>query len=940
MNELVIPQLAGPDKDLPVCAVLESIMDPASARISKVPVGTSIRGLAPRTKFPVVCRLDGKWLLRAGWDRRLAPGQVVEFIAYPQGGNGGDSDAGRFILMLAAVYIAAQTGNWGVAKGYWSASAVPAVNALAQIAAVALVNVLVPVETGEAAVLSAQSQSPTYNASLAGNQARIDQPIPVLYGRNKTYPDFAAEPYYEYEDDDQYYNALFCLGQGHYAIETMTLDDTALSNFQDLEYHVLPPGQAPSMVFGDIISAPEVTGGEVIEGRYAGPFVACRPDLTVNRIYIDVSFSRGLATYNATTGNPENKSVSWRVEYRAVDEFGAPVGGPQGAWTALATENLTAAQTRPLRRSYSYDLPTACRPQVRLVRLTPFDDNSRVANTMEWIGLRCRLAVPVPLCSTATYIEMRIRASEQLSGMSQRRIGVISRRKLRVWNGTTWSQPQETRNFAWALADKWTDTSYGDNYPEDRCDLDSLLLEAAKADLRQDRFDAVFDQTYESFKADQMIANSARCSVFRRNGVMTLTRDEEKDLPVTAFTSRNIQPGSVNIDYGFATETTPDGVIVEYWSNRAWDWREVLCPAPGVVSPVQPQRIRLFGVTGRIHAEREGLYQAANAFYRRKFPSFLTEMEGLLVTFGSPAVFSPSLPGWGRGGDVVSYNTTTREVVLTEPVEWVQGQTHYLSVVERDGSLSSPPYVITPGTTEFSAIMNVAPTKPFVTDLAGEERTRYVIGVGQAYESVIRVLSLRAAMQDDGGIQYEVSSVIEDDRVHQADVHLLPADGEIQDPVDNDPDQGDGSGDALVVYLTDHDSLLSIQQATATVRVRFSNLGELFLEQLLDGNLFSSFKPPGEWLLAAPWTSAEADDFEIRATLLYAPYGPADGPAYGTWHNLGTERTWAVEAPAGIGDYNSVHEARVRFEIRDAATEVAQGSCVVYISAQSYNFVA
>lgn len=938
MTEFEIPLPVVDRSDLPTCVILDNIMAPESARIFTVPVGSRIQDLEPVMRFPAVCRLDGKWLLRAGWDRELHAGQVVEFIAYPQGGNGGDSDAGRFILMLAAVYIAAQTGNWGVAKGFWSASAVPAVNAIAQIAAVSLVNALVPVETSEAAMVSAQSQSPTYNTSLAGNQARIDQPVPVLYGRNKTFPDFAAEPHYDYVDDDQYYNALFCLGQGEYNIETLTLDDTALSNFRDLEYQVLPPGQAPSLVMGDIISAPEVTGGEVIEGRYAGPFVACRPDLTVNRIYIDVSFSRGLATYNATTGAPENKSVSWRVEYRAVDEFGAPVGGPQGAWSALATENLTEAQTRPLRRSYSYDLPSPCRPQVRLVRITPFDDNSRVANTMEWIGLRCRLAVPVPLCATATYIEMRVRASEQMSGMSQRRIGVISRRKLRVWNGTSWSAPQETRNFAWALADKWTNTAYGDGYPEDRCDLDSLLLEAAKADMRQDRFDGVFDQTYESFKADQMIANSARCAVFRRNGVMTLARDEIKDLPVTAFTSRNIQPGSVTIDYAFATESTPDGVIIEYWSNRAWDWREVLCPAPGVTTPVQPQRVRLFGVTGRIHAEREGIYQAANAFYRRKFPTFITEMEGMLVTFGSPAVFSPSLPGWGRGGDIVSYDIATREVVLTEPVPWVSGQTHYLSVVERDGSLSSPPYVITPGSTEFSAKLAVAPYKKFVTDLAGEERTRYVVGVGEAYEAVIRVLGLRASMQEDGAVQYEVSSVIEDDRVHLADNHLLPADGEIQDPVDNNPDDGDGSGDALIVYLTDHELAPPGEARSAQCTVRFTNEGELYLEHFLDNNLSSSTRPPGEWLLAAPWTPAEADDFEIRATLLSANYGPPSGDSYGVWLNLGTTRQWSVVAPAGGGDYNSVQEARIRFDIRDVATQIVQGSCVVYLFANSFNF--
>ena len=61
---------------------------------------------------------------------------------------------------------------------------------------------------------SSLTQSPTYSLQAQGNQARLGNPIPVIYGRHLIYPDFASQPYYKYIDNEQFVYQLHCLGQG------------------------------------------------------------------------------------------------------------------------------------------------------------------------------------------------------------------------------------------------------------------------------------------------------------------------------------------------------------------------------------------------------------------------------------------------------------------------------------------------------------------------------------------------------------------------------------------------------------------------------------------------------------------------------------------------------------------------------------------------------
>jgi len=100
----------------------------------------------------------------------------------------------------------------------------------------ALINSLIPPprlpSPQQAAALA--SPSPTYSLGAQGNQARIDQPIPVIYGRHVIYPDFAAQPYVEFSGNEQFIYQLFSIGQGSYTIEQIRIEDTLTSSFDEI----------------------------------------------------------------------------------------------------------------------------------------------------------------------------------------------------------------------------------------------------------------------------------------------------------------------------------------------------------------------------------------------------------------------------------------------------------------------------------------------------------------------------------------------------------------------------------------------------------------------------------------------------------------------------------------------------------------------------------
>lgn len=78
----------------------------------------------------------------------------------------------------------------------------------------------------------APAPDPIYSITGAQVAARLGEPVPVLFGQVVTVPDYAAQPYVYFENNDQWLAQLLVIGQGKYDLEELLIGETPVSAMQ------------------------------------------------------------------------------------------------------------------------------------------------------------------------------------------------------------------------------------------------------------------------------------------------------------------------------------------------------------------------------------------------------------------------------------------------------------------------------------------------------------------------------------------------------------------------------------------------------------------------------------------------------------------------------------------------------------------------------------
>lgn len=883
-----------------------------------VPLGVPLRELAPQVSGMLVCRCNGEWLLRESWGSVTAPGDVIEWYEVPQ-----DRDTLRGVLSIAAIAL---LGPYGLKL---QGAALIAANFAAQLA----INTLLPPAQPTAAQRPQQTGE-VFTSTLQGNIAALDQPISRICGFKEVNPRFACKPYLEFQarpdaedpllDQDQYFYALYAIGIGDYDV-VAKIGNTPITRFADvLRADYLPPGTQPTDVLANVTTADEVSGQVLESGRYVGGFVACAARRTCAFVGVDVAATRGLGK------GSDALTVEWRVEYRPINDFGQVLG----PWQTLATESRTAYTATPQRWSGKYEITTPARVEIRVVRTDVQDTDATALHEIAWIGLRAYLDEPATLNADTAHFEVVLRASSQLSQAAARDLRLIVKGKCRTLNSSlVWQSESYNRNPFWWALDLVTSDTWGMNKPDSRVDLQAFYDLAVQADQRQDRFDFEFNSTTSAWDALQLIARAGRARAFRRNGVISIARDDLVDTPVTAFTSRNCQPG-IEVSETLRQRNSPDGVIVEYLDHRTTEWTPIECPCPGVTTMTNPVRIRLDGITGATHAEREGLYEAASLLYRTRAAGWTTEMQALLPAYMSPVRLMPDVLSYGQSGDVAFWDPDELVLGLTEQPRWDDGDL-YLTLVRDDGTLTTPVQV-TPGPTVWDVRLPEAPDFVLVLDQAGRERPKFLLGTETGAALLVKVTAIEDGGVTDGGAQlYRLTGQVDDERVHTADNALLPGPGEDQDPVGlpDDSDDEAGGGLLLIPRLSDR----TVQGITfendafdLAAQVTLRNDGTAFVTEEA-ANASADTELVNQWLLYGAVETSQAGLFEARATLLASSGSGANITLSGTldtWAALDTDFTIRLEAAYVDGSTPREAIRQVRIEIRETSTGIVQDTAV------------
>lgn len=740
---------------------IDHALCPQRRRVELVEERT-IATLDPRWERPYVALLDGKPVLRKEWGTLVVlRGQVLVFVdveALPQGGGGGSNPV-RMIAMLAVIVVAA------VAQQYWLSSAAAASLSAGTASAIgygisgavmmigsALVNALVPAQSlpsnfDQAAAISA---SPTYTTTAQGNSARLGQAVPEHFGRLVAWPDYGAQPYQEFQGNEQFLYCLLCIGRGEYDIEQIRIEDTPISQFEDVEYEVVGPGQPVNLFPANVITSVEVGGLAMDYNVWTGEFTVNPAGSQVNYVGFDFVTPRGLY-YANDSGGLSSVSISVEAQVCEIDDNGTEVG----VWASVVSKTYSGATATPQRFSEKAAVAPG-RYKARTRRTNAEQTSSRYGHNIVWGGVRGYVKDQRDYGDT-THLAVKMRASSQLTGLSSRKFNVIATRKLPTWNGSAWSSKVPTRSIAWAAVYAAKEIGFTDA----SLDLDAFLSLDAVWAARGDTFDARFDSTTDAWTAIAKILAAGRARHFLQGGVLRLYRDQAETIPVALFSQRNIIPGSFNIRFALPTDDSADSVEVKYFDAGVWAERRVKAKVP--TSPgTKPATIELFGVTSRAQAFKEACYHAATNAWRRMFISFSTEMEGFLVSPGDLVAIQHDMPAFGQHGEIIEWDGQTAR--LSEPLTWKDGEAHYIAFRRKDGSLAGPASCVKGVDDYHVVITQVLDFVPPVEIYTGMEyeRTHISFGWGGTVYQRAKVLTVRPRSLN----QVDIETVAEDDNVH------------------------------------------------------------------------------------------------------------------------------------------------------------------------------
>jgi hypothetical protein len=739
------------------CVTVRDPFNPAGSREYRELQATGpISALAIKEPVPFIILRNGEPVMRADWDQAVNEGDIFAVVVLPEGGGGGSNPL-RMLLMLAVTVFAPYAGAWAagqmgatLATGSFAAGAVSAASIMVGSM---LVNAIIPppkpTSAQQAQALAAPS--PTYNLQAQGNMARLDQAIPVQYGRMMAFPDFAATPYVEYAGNEQFLYQLLCLGQGEYDIEAIRIEDTPIANFAEITYEVIPPGGSITLFPSNVATSPEVSGQD-LAGMKAATYTRSGTVVTVTltghniapgkSVYLDFTSGGALDdaytvvsaptvdTFTVTTAASGTITTSNVNVHRYLGSYVANAAGtsantigidfvtPRGLYKAENDGTLTSMSVSVVVEARTIDgggapiggwstLGTetitdktttpqrisrrynvaAGRYEVRMRRTDTKQTDTVYGHEIIWAGMRAYFP-ETRTFGDVTLIAMRLRASNNLSAQASRKINVISTRKLPIWNGSTWSAPTATGSIAWAIADACRNTTYGGKLADTRIDLTTLLALDVIWTARGDEFNGRFDSAISFWEAISKLAVAGRAKPFMQGGIVRVMRDGPATVPVALFSMRNIKRGSLSIDYIMPSDESADAVEMAYFDSQYWSPQRVTCTLAGSTAD-KPAKVELFGVTSRQQAYKEGLYQAASNRYRRRIVKFSTEMEGFIPSPGDLIAIQHDMPAWGQHAEATAWNEDTRALTLSEPMTFAGGA-HYVGLRTKAGGVDGP----------------------------------------------------------------------------------------------------------------------------------------------------------------------------------------------------------------------------------------------------------
>jgi len=564
----------------------------------------------------------------------------------------------------------------------------------------------------------AQDNNPSYSISAGRNGASKWGPIPVVLGKVRAHPKYAALPYTEFDGDDQYLRMLFVWGYGPVKIEDIRIGDTSISEFDDVQIETfegygddLQQTIYPSEVVQDDLS---------IEPEQNKPVVRTSAD-DADEVILDFVAPSGICKMS-DEGDRNRYTVSFKVEFSAA---GA------NAWVDKGEVTFTAATNNALRRSFRYPVAKG-QYDVRVTRLTKDSNSTKVFDTLSWTAIKSfRIGNPPisfgkPLAITA----LRIRASKQLNGVVDT-LNALVTSVTKSWDGSAWVDAQETRNPADLMRLVLQGPANARAVTDGRVDLSTLAAFADHCTAKGYTFDMYRDFTASVRDTLRDVAAAGRAVPTFKDGKWSVTWEQEDAPVIQHFTPRNSRDFRWNQTY----RTLPHGLRCKF-VNAAKDYveDELLCFADGYDknSATLYEQAEFPGVTSAEIVYKHGLYRLADATDRPAVYTFTVDFEHLVAQRGDRVAMAYDVVEQGLASGRIKA-VSGQELTLDEPAVMEAGKFYGIRIRRRDGTSIVRQVATVAGE---QSVITITGTVPEVGDL-------YTFGIRDQETGIYRILRIR-----------------------------------------------------------------------------------------------------------------------------------------------------------------------------------------------------
>lgn len=362
---------------------------------------------------------------------------------------------------------------------------------------------------------------------------------------------------------------------------------------------------------------------------------------------------------------------------------------------------------------------------VKAVRVTPSNENNLLIQDRVYLKDLVEIVQESLIYPHTALLGLSIKATEYISGGLPTVTSIIQGTKVLVpenynptrrymsgsFTGNFQTEKQWTDNPVWCLYDLITNSRYGlkDYFKLSPSKMgvmkanfylmaqycDTRLLEdgtvvtdptASNYEQARPRFslNIVIDQSKSAIEWLTLICATMRATLYYTEGLVFIDIDRPK--PITQiFNMSNIKEFT---EAGSSFKQLPNVYEVQFNNkDKDYDQDTLLLEDPSyqldLTIEEYKKTLQLMGVTEEQQAKALAKYTLRVGQLLTTTVNFKTSTYGLLSTVGDVVGVQHDVPQWGYGGNVKSYNQTTKVITLSNEVEIKSGISYSIQLVHK-----------------------------------------------------------------------------------------------------------------------------------------------------------------------------------------------------------------------------------------------------------------